>query len=306
MEFDLIHFLELVHWLYLATWGLPAKRVVHFHGRPELHAYAGRHRALMSLHRLGTDAAVAISHGARRALGRTGWLPPSAVFVVHNAVNLEYFNDLPSLKQARIELGLPPDATLFGMVARLVTGNACLEVFDVLRHLPDSWHVVLVGDGPLRPLIAERAKALGVAARVHLTGALGDVRPAYAALDFVVLLSRYQPFCLMLAEAMAAGVPVTGLQGAGEYAEPEYPLITNSNATFIRREHPEDYDSREPDENYAKLARAMVQLHGDSARRATQVARAKEWVGERFSGESQGRVCLEVYRRILRGRSACG
>jgi glycosyltransferase involved in cell wall biosynthesis len=200
---------------------------------------------------------------------------------------------------------LPPDATLFGQVARLVDGNACLEIFDLLRHLPERWHAVFVGDGPLRSAIVDRARDLGVSNRVHLTGPLDDVRPAYAALDLVVLLSRYQPFCLMLAEAMAAGVPVAGLQGAGEYAEPEYPLITTDNAVFIRRQRPADFASREPDENYARLAHAMTALMDDTARRHRQIEHARDWVAARFSGESQGQACLAAYRRILREAPPC-
>jgi glycosyltransferase involved in cell wall biosynthesis len=305
MHFDVIHFVELVHWIALATYQLPAKRVLHFHGRPILQATSQLQRLLMTLHRLGVDGGLAISHGAKRGVVAAGWLPAARVHVVHNAVNLEYFRELPRKEHARKALGLPLDALLFGMVARLVEGNACLEIFELLRHLPERWHAVLVGDGPLRPVIADRARQLGVTHRVHLPGAVADVRPAYAALDVVVLLSRYQPFCLMLAEAMAAGVPVAGLQGAGEYTEPEYPLVTGENALFIRRHQPEDFTSIEPEENYARLARAVIDLVDDRDRRERQVDMARSWVTARFSGESQGRACLSAYRCILGGRP-CG
>jgi glycosyltransferase involved in cell wall biosynthesis len=237
---------------------------------------------------------------------QAGWLPASRIHVVHNAVNLAYFEHLPAKAEARAALGLPSEEKLFGQVARLVDGNACLEIFDLLPLLPGNWHAVLVGDGPLRPSIEDKVKTLGLSHRVHLTGSLADVRPAYAALDVVVLLSRYQPFCLMLAEAMASRVPIAGLQGAGEYAEPEYPLITADNAVFVRRRHPEDFESREPVEQYAKLAQAMVALLDDEERLNSQVNHAQAWVASRFSGESQGRQCLDAYRRILRGGPACG
>ncbi len=297
--FDLLHFVDTVQWLYLATLGLPLKRVEHFHGRPILSAYHWRDRLAAIAHRSMSDAGIAITHGAKQGVAQAGLMSESRLHVVYNGVDLDYFSHLPNKNHARTALGLPHEAKLFGQVARLVQGNACLEILDVLKQLPDSWHAVLVGDGPLRVEIQQQANSRGLSGRVHFTGSLDDVRPAYAALDAVVLLSRYQPFCLMLAEAMACGVPVFGLQGEGEYAEPENPLITSENSSFFPRQNPHDFESMEPESSYSALAQAM-QTKLKSKKQCDQMTQhAKHWVTTRFSAKSQAEVMLGVYQKVL-------
>jgi glycosyltransferase involved in cell wall biosynthesis len=298
-RFDILHFVDPVQWLYLATLGLPVRRLEHFHGRPILPAYSAVSRLAASLHRWASDGGIAITAGARRGVHRSGLMAAGRIFVVYNGVDVDYFAAPLDKARAREELNLPREAKLFGQVARIVPGNGSLENLQLLAHLPADWHAVLVGDGPLRAEIERQAAARGMMGRVHFTGALADVRPAYAALDAVVLLSRYQPFCLMLAEAMAAGTPVFGLRGAGEYAEPENPLITEANSVFVPRAHPEDFDSIEPQASYAALAGAMQRTLACEEAREAMTRRARAWVAERFSAEKQARDCMEVYRRVL-------
>jgi len=298
-RFDILHFVDAVQWIYLLALDLPVKRLDHFHGRPLLFGYSWLDRLWAVIHRLKSDAAIAITHGAKRGVIRTGLMPSRRLHVVYNGVDAEFFCSLPSKQQARAQLGLPQDAILFGQVARVAQGNACLEILDVLKKLPKCWHAVLVGDGPLRPLIEQQAKERDLTRRLHLTGALDDVRPAYAALDAVVLLSRYQPFCLMLAEAMAAGVSVFGLRGQGEYAEPEQPLITAENSIFIARNHPSDLESLEPEQTYAQLAEVMQRSWANQAEIKKRLARARCWVEGQFSAQKQAEDCIRVYQQLM-------
>jgi glycosyltransferase involved in cell wall biosynthesis len=298
-KFDILHFVDAVQWIYLISLDLPGKRLDHFHGRPLLFGYSWPDRLWAVVHRCRSDAALAITHGAKRGVVRAGLLPARRLHVVYNGVDADFLRRLPSKPQARAQLELPQDAILFGQVARLAQGNACLEILDVLKKLPKCWHAVLVGDGPLRPVIEQQAKERGLSARLHLTGALDDVRPAYAALDAVVLLSRYQPFCLMLAEAMAAGVSVFGLRGQGEYAEPEQPLVTTENAIFIPRSNPHDLDSLEPEQTYAQLAEAMQRSWGNQTETRKRMARARAWVETHFSARKQAEDCTLIYQRLM-------
>ena len=75
--------------------------------------------------------------------------------------------------------------------------------------------------GPYRRL----ARSLGIAQTVHFLGFHSDIRECYAASDFFVLPTYYDPCSLVVLEALACGLPViTTLQnGAGE-------LITDGRA----------------------------------------------------------------------------
>jgi len=298
MKFDVIHFVDSVNWVLLATLGLPSKRILHFHGCPYQETMSAQDQVMSLTRRWLTDAGIAITHGAKRGVARLGWMSPAKVHVVQNGVNPQQFQDMPGKKEARQQLGLPLEANIFGEVARFSYGSGLLEILTVLKYLPESWHALLVGDGPLRSELEKQAKLQGLAHRLHMPGLLSDVRPAYAAFDVVILLARYQSFCLMLAEAMVAGVPVVGLQGAGEYTEREYPLITAENAVFFPRINPWDFDCNEPDMKYQQVAQAMQDAIKNTVETQQRVNQARDWVVNRFSANRQAHRCLEVYREV--------
>lgn len=298
MQFDVMHFIDPVNWVFFATLGLRVKRIDHFHGCPDLSTIAPRDQCVALCRRWLNHGGIAITHGARKTVGRIGWMSPAQTHVVHNGICPEDFEKMPEKMDARKQLNLPLDARHFGAVARFSDGSGLMEIFQVLKFLPENWHAVLVGDGPLKHQLQTEARQLGFADRVHFPGLLTNVLPAYAALDAVILLARYQSFCLMLAEAMLARIPVVGLQGAGEYTESEYPLITAENAIFFPREKPWDFYSVEPDENYYKVALALQTMMLNPAATQKRVAQAHRWVVERFSAQHQGRCCARVYRRV--------
>lgn len=298
MQFDVLHFIEPVNWVYFTTLGIHGKRIDHYHGRPIHEAVAVRDRLIAISRRWWNDAGFAISHGSKRTVARLGWMPPAKLHIVYNAIDVRQFDELTGREVARKQLGLPVTRYLFGMVARISEGNGVLEVVEVLKYLSPQWHGVIVGDGPLRHVMQEQSRQLGLADRLHWPGALGDVRPAYAALDAVLFLGRYQPFCLMLAEALLAQVPIVGLQGAGEYTEPENPLITSANAVLFPRVNPWDFQGREPQESYQKVAVALQDVVEKNDETRKRVEEGKNWVRNRFPAERQAGCCLDVYRKV--------
>jgi GalNAc-alpha-(1->4)-GalNAc-alpha-(1->3)-diNAcBac-PP-undecaprenol alpha-1,4-N-acetyl-D-galactosaminyltransferase len=70
-----------------------------------------------------------------------------------------------------------------------------------------DWTLEILGDGPDRPDLEARARALGIADRVRMPGVVSDVAALLAGSEIFVLSSRYEGFPLVLCEAMAAGVP---------------------------------------------------------------------------------------------------
>jgi glycosyltransferase involved in cell wall biosynthesis len=87
-----------------------------------------------------------------------------------------------------------------------------LQLIDALARLRARGipaRALLIGDGPMRARIEERARRAGLAAHVLITGFQQDVRPALAACDAVALCSRsVETFSLAALEAMALARPV--------------------------------------------------------------------------------------------------
>ena len=69
-------------------------------------------------------------------------------------------------------------------------------------------NLVIVGEGPLRQELASLAEELGVGTAVHLIGFTGNPWAVMARSDLFVLSSVVEGFALVVAEAVACGVPV--------------------------------------------------------------------------------------------------
>jgi glycosyltransferase involved in cell wall biosynthesis len=145
----------------------------------------------------------------RRKIARL--LRRQAVYVP-NAIDLSRFAGIQvDVGAKRRALGLPPDTWVVGTVGRLVEGKGCESLLQaaaiVLRELPQV-HFVLVGEGDLGDLLRERARQLGIADRVLLTGPRSDIEELLACLDLFVSSSLWEGLSTAILEALASRVPV--------------------------------------------------------------------------------------------------
>jgi glycosyltransferase involved in cell wall biosynthesis len=160
-----------------------------------------------------TERLVACSAAVRDHVAERLELDPGRVDVICNGVDVERFADGDGAA-LRAWLGVAAGAPLVGIVGR-VSRQKAQDVFlraarQVLDRRPDATFVVAGGtqepdfDAAVRSLAA----ALGIADRVRFAGHVADVPSLYAALDVLVAPSRWEGYGLVLAEAMAAGVPI--------------------------------------------------------------------------------------------------
>ncbi len=92
---------------------------------------------------------------------------------------------------------------------------------DLLRafakaNLSDAL-LVIAGEGPLRSELESQAAALGIASRVRFLGFVNQSQlPAvYTSADLMVLPSEYEPFAVVVNEAMCCGCPVAASDHVG-------------------------------------------------------------------------------------------
>lgn len=141
--------------------------------------------------------------------------------VIYNGVDLEHWRPRPPAERAMIRRVLALEAGDFvvGMCAVLRPEKNHLQLLESIARLRARGipaRALLVGDGPQRSRIEARARALGLAAAVQITGYQQDVRPLIGACDAMALCSTaVETFSLAALEAMALARPVVHAELGG-------------------------------------------------------------------------------------------
>ncbi|MXX26443.1 MAG: glycosyltransferase family 4 protein [Caldilineaceae bacterium SB0668_bin_21] len=154
--------------------------------------------------------------------------------VLHNGIDLAHFDLAHNTAQNRANIckaaGFPAAAPIVGMVGRMRPWKGQETFLRMARQLSEQvpeCRFLIVGGDPfgVQDDYEARLLALGsqpsLAARVHWTGQLADVRPPLAAMDLFVHPGAPEPFGLVNIEAMAMGKPVVAF---GHGALPEIVL----------------------------------------------------------------------------------
>lgn len=164
-----------------------------------------------------SDQVFAPSESIERLLRERGVRAPIAV--VPTGVSLEGFakGDGPRFRTA---MGIPADAFVIGYVGRLAPEKNLSFLAEAVAGFLEAdarAHFLLAGKGPLETELRSIFFRHGVSGRLHVTGILRAeaLADAYHAMDLFVFASKSETQGLVLAEAMAAGVPVVALDAPG-------------------------------------------------------------------------------------------
>ena len=122
--------------------------------------------------------------------------------------------------KGRAAQGLPAGAAVIGHLGRLAEEKNLAYLAEGMARalgLRRAAWALIVGDGPERAAMERVFAAAGVGERVIFTGKLSGrrLRDACAAMDVFAFASGSETQGLVLAEVMAAGVPVVALDGPG-------------------------------------------------------------------------------------------
>lgn len=145
--------------------------------------------------------------------------------VIYNGIDTEHFRPREALPLRKI-LGFAETDLVIGMSAVLREEKNHVQLVDAIARLRSRGipaRALMIGDGPTRPAVEARARALGVGGDVLITGLQQDVRPLVAACDAVALCSTaVETFSLAALEAMALARPVVHAEigGAADMIRP--------------------------------------------------------------------------------------
>lgn len=245
----------------------------------------------------GSDVRLARRHAWARGLLRRVVRESAAVTAVSRWLADEAMTIAPLLK-AQVE-PMPVDTEHFGpagarrthrflFVGRLNQQKGAAVLLDALAATTAGAQLDLVGDGPERTALTQRAAALGVSHRVVFHGALAQASllPLYRTASAVVIPSEGEGLGLVAAEAQLCETPVIAFRSGG------LPELVHDGETGVLT----------PLGDVLALARAMDEMLASPDRaRALGVAGRRSAL-ERFSPAVVAERYQRVYDQVVRAR----
>jgi glycosyltransferase involved in cell wall biosynthesis len=215
-----------------------------------------------------------------RLAAQTWKLPPRKVIHIPNGVDCSRFARVPAAG-AKLGLQRSADELIVGTVAPLRPEKNLgflLETFAAIAVRFDA-KLVIVGDGSERPKLAQLAKMLDIADRVHFTGHVEAVETVLTYFDVFALTSRTEQMPFSVLQAMAAGKPIAAVD-VGDVRR----MLSPENRAIVT-----------PKDDLPAFRDSLARLLEDSAARKHLGARNRSHVHEHYPRERM----LEAYRKLF-------
>jgi glycosyltransferase involved in cell wall biosynthesis len=220
---------------------------------------------------------IAVSAKVAQELVNIG-VPHSQIRVVVNGVDLQEF--APGIS-SRSALGLPENVNLALFAGDIRIPRKNLDtVLQALVKVPEL-HLAVVGGTKDSPYPA-MAQALNISERVHFLGYRQDMPQIQRASDLFVFPSRYEPFGLVVIEAMASGLPVISATttGAADLLNPDCGIVLDDC---------DDVDA---------LADALKLLNSDRSLRQ-QMGKVARTIAEKHSWSTMAQTYLDIFEELI-------
>ncbi|MBN2406630.1 MAG: glycosyltransferase family 4 protein [Elusimicrobia bacterium] len=191
-------------------------------------------------------------------------------------------------EKVRRRLGVPDESVLAIFSAHEFRRKGLGQIIEAFSILGDK-NLYLMAVGKDDPVPYGRLiRDYGLEGRIIFTGGVSDISDYYAASDIFILPTKYEPFGLVILEAMASGLPVVTSEKAGA-AE----LIEDGKTGLLLKNEQDPYE----------IAEKLKILKRDRSLRHSMGAGARDTAGI-YSWDSIARRTFDIYRKVLETRKA--
>lgn len=237
-------------------------------------------------HRRATGVVINADALKARLVSRHG-IDPARVWSVHNGLDIERFDSQGSLHRTKYSFLREGGPVTVAVVANLRQEKGHLAFLEAARlvstRLPDV-RFLIIGEGPMRPRIESRIKALRLEGAVRMTGAIAHIPSALKWIDIAVLPSvANEGFPNAVMEAMASGLPVVATDTGGTRE-----LIIDGHTGFLA-----------PPGDPAALADRLGTLIDDPDLRKKMGERGRFRIVTDFTTEKMARRFERLYHTLL-------
>lgn len=245
----------------------------------------------------GTTHHLAAAEFIRRDYYRSLAVPPERISVLRGGIDIEMLDQVDRRESRlliRARLGLPHDALLVGMLARLSPVKGHKDAVNAMAQVCASGtdaHLVLAGsDSQIRgEEVLEWARAQGLGSRVHIPGRVEDPLAWAAALDVAVIASiGSEAICRSAFEYLGLGIPLVATR---VHAIPE--VVTDGVGILVPPGRPD------------AMSRAIYALLHSKDLRSSFSEAGREHIRKNYSLDRFGEEAASIFRSAclgLRGR----
>lgn len=229
------------------------------------------------------DAIICISEAEKVSALKNKICPKEKLYVIYNGIDLEEY------KKKDIELPIPDDAFVVGMVGRICKQKAP-DTFvkmagTVKRNIPNAFFIivgdVIEGDDEERKIIENLAKDYEIP--LLITGWVDNPLDYMNRFDVGCLLSRWEGFGLVIPEYMLTQTPIV----ASKVDAIPYLICDNESGFLV------DCD------DWKDAAQKVIELKNESKIRERFITNGLKIVKERFDVRRVTKECEELYRWIV-------
>ncbi len=151
----------------------------------------------------------------------------------------------------------------------------------LLERGVSDFEIVVVGDGPDKDAVEALSRDLGVSGKIAFAGWQDDIPAWMGSFDVLVVPSRFEPFGLVVCEAVAMQTRVVAFDVGGLRDA----AAGSADVHFVP---PDDCDA---------MAETIIGLKGRHGRTRTDVSR--ERIVEMYSARNMARALEAIYRDVL-------
>jgi glycosyltransferase involved in cell wall biosynthesis len=175
---------------------------------------------LMKLLSFTADKVVGVSPAATDYLKNKLQLPPNKIVLISNGVAVPEKASHLDIQQLKQKHQISPDEIVIGSVGRMSSDahkrfSDLIRAFAILVHKQHKVKLIMVGDGSQMTNYKQLVAELQIQDQVIFAGYQNEISDYYAIFDVFCLVSAYEAFGLVLAEAMLHKLPVVATRVGG-------------------------------------------------------------------------------------------
>jgi len=236
---------------------------------------------------LAPAAVITTSQAISELLHQRLGVPRARLHTIPTGVSLADFTPRRPDPRLAAGVGLPAGVLVFGTVSVLRSWKGHLYLLEALKYVLEKGQtsaLIIVGEGPYRPVIEEKIQEVGLAEHVRLVGHQENI-PEWLALMDVFVLASYanEGVPQALLQALAMGKPVAATRTGG------IPEVIVPGETGLLA----------PPRDSRALAENMSRLAHDEPLRAKLGQQGQQVVASRYSLERMADALEALYGEIM-------